>query len=171
MSPVRTVAIGLGSNLGDREAQIRRAAGSLAERGLSKTQLSKLYPTAPVDCLPEAPEFLNAALIGRSDLAPAALLELCLTIEAEMGRPHRRRRSGSCENRLIDIDLLLVGDLVLRTESLTLPHPELRRRAFVLRPLAELAPHWRLPPDNARIQECLDRLISSKVDNEPGSWH
>ncbi len=162
MPSVRNVAIGLGSNLGDREAQIRRAASLLAERGLTQTQLSKLYPTAPLDCPPDAPEFLNAALTGRSDLAPAELLELCLTIEAEMGRPRLRRKSGGSENRIIDLDLLLVNDLALRTGNLALPHPELRRRIFVLRPLAEIAPNWRIPPDNASIKECLAELIEPK---------
>lgn len=136
------VAVGLGSNLGDRGANLRRALALLGERALSGLRASTFLETAPVDCAPGAPAFLNAACTGFCRLSPRALLEVCQEIEIELGRP---RRHGYHADRSIDLDLLLYGDWTLAAPGLCVPHPELARRDFVLAPLAEIAPDWRLP--------------------------
>jgi 2-amino-4-hydroxy-6-hydroxymethyldihydropteridine diphosphokinase len=162
------VAIGLGSNLGDREGQIRAAVGLLTVGGLRDVRLSTLHATTPVGCEPGAPEFLNAALTATSDLGPAALLGLCRQVERRLGRPSRHRRGGAYLSRPIDLDLLLVGDAVLDTPSLVLPHPGLRERVFVLQPLAEIAPDWRVPPDGQTVAQCLARLLArEQTEHQP----
>jgi 2-amino-4-hydroxy-6-hydroxymethyldihydropteridine diphosphokinase len=132
-----TAYIALGSNLGDRAATIARAVESLRQvPGLTVTRLSSLYATAPVGGPPGQGEYLNAALEARTDLSPEALLQALLGIESAFGR-ERREKDGP---RTIDLDLLLYADRVSTDPHLTLPHPRLHERLFVLQPLAEIAP-------------------------------
>lgn len=137
--PVR-VAIALGSNLGDRHAHLSWAVGALRSR-IHGLRVSPFESTPPVDVPDPQPDYLNAVAVGRTTLAPAALLAWMLALEAERGRV----RTGPRSARTLDLDLILYGDEVRRDAALTLPHPRYRERDFVLRPLAALAPRWKDP--------------------------
>lgn len=130
---VRAV-VGFGANLGDRLATLRKAAAMLA-REVPIGRTSRVYRTAPVGESAKY-EFLNAAALVRSEATPEALLNVLLSIEAELGRV-RREKWGP---RTIDLDLLWVEGVVLQTPRLTLPHPALTERAFALVPMLELLP-------------------------------
>lgn len=116
--------------------------------------VSSLYETEPVGEVLDQPDFLNGAIRIRTDLEPEALLDLCKLIEAEAGRDFAGPRHGP---RPIDVDLLLLGDVELVTDRLTLPHPEVTSRRFVLEPLLELDPELRLPDGNG-LRDALDGL-------------
>jgi 2-amino-4-hydroxy-6-hydroxymethyldihydropteridine diphosphokinase len=150
----RTAYLGLGSNVGDREEHLRAALGLLRERGLEVEAVSSTYETEPVGEVLDQPDFLNAAARIKTDLDPEALLDLCKEIEAERGRALDAPRHSP---RPLDVDLLLVGDLELVTERLTLPHPETTSRRFVLVPLLELDPDLTLP-DGTRLADALASL-------------
>lgn len=130
----QTVYLALGSNLGDRCANLRAAVAQLAAC-VAVEQVSSLYETAPAYVL-DQPPFLNAALCGRTTLAPHALLRFLKQIERELGRTVGVRFGP----RVIDIDILLYGSRVLASDALTIPHPRMAERPFVLVPLAEIAP-------------------------------
>lgn len=146
--------LGLGSNVGERESHLRGAVTTLREHGVEVEATSSLYETEPVGEVLDQPDFLNAAARIRTDLEPEALLDVCKAIEVERGRLLGGRRHGP---RPIDIDLLLLGDVELRTERLTLPHPEVTSRRFVLAPLLELDPDLALP-DGTRLEAALEAL-------------
>ena len=134
--PPYTVYLGLGANLGNRAENIRAAIAALrAAEGIEVTEISPLYETEPWG-VKEQPRFLNAAAVIVSLLSPQSLLTLCQRIEKALGRV-RDVRWGA---RTIDIDLLHIPGVVCRTPELTLPHPYLTQRAFVLIPLAAIAP-------------------------------
>jgi 2-amino-4-hydroxy-6-hydroxymethyldihydropteridine diphosphokinase len=116
--------------------------------------VSSLYETEPVGEITEQPDFLNAAVRVRTELPADRLLDVCKAVEIEHGRMFGAPRHGP---RPLDIDLLLLGDLELRTERLTLPHPEVTRRRFVLVPLLELDPELTLP-DGSRLADILAAL-------------
>jgi 2-amino-4-hydroxy-6-hydroxymethyldihydropteridine diphosphokinase len=131
-----TAYVSLGANLGDPRRQLREAAGRLARaEGVRLSALSSLYRTEPVGPVPQ-PAFLNAAAALETALPPRETLDVLLRIERAMGR-ERRERWGP---RAIDLDLLLHGDSVVDEPGLSLPHPRLHERRFVLVPLAEIAP-------------------------------
>lgn len=138
--PAITVYLALGANLGDRRASIAAAIAQLGP-AVAVEQVSSLYETAPAYVL-DQPRFLNAVLSGRTVLAPQALLALLKRIEAGLGRAANGPRFGP---RPIDLDILLYGDRVIATDTLTVPHPRMAERPFVLVPLAEIAPDL-LPP-------------------------
>lgn len=140
MNAPPAVFLGLGSNVGDPEGTITRSLRALEKRGFRVTSRSALYLTEPVDAPPQD-WFLNAVVGGETRLSPEELLASCLEVERELGRV-RGVRHGP---RTIDLDLLLYGDLVRETPSLTLPHPLLHERLFVLVPLEEIAPLVRHP--------------------------
>ncbi len=150
--------VGLGANLpgpaGPPEAALAAALKSLAKLGRLVAR-SSLYSTAPVG-LTEQPRFLNAVAALETELAPRALLEALLGIERGLGRD----RSTGQENgpRTLDLDILLYGDLVLREDGLTIPHPRLAERAFVLAPLREIAPQVRDPRTGATVGELYERV-------------
>jgi 2-amino-4-hydroxy-6-hydroxymethyldihydropteridine diphosphokinase len=146
--------LGLGSNVGDREAQLRAGLDGLRERGIELEAVSSTYETEPVGALLDQPDFLNACTRIRTDLDPEALLDVCKEIEVERGRTLTAPRHAP---RPLDIDLLLLGDLELETERLTLPHPEVTSRRFVLVPLLELDPELTLP-DGRRLDASLEAL-------------
>jgi len=137
MSAERTDAyIGLGANVGDRAAQLRRAADALgALPDVGGARRSHIYETSPVGGPPDQPDYLNAVIHVRAACTAQALLRHCLDIEAEMGRV-RAERNGP---RVIDLDLLIFGAEVRADAELELPHPRLHERRFVLAPLAEIA--------------------------------
>jgi 2-amino-4-hydroxy-6-hydroxymethyldihydropteridine diphosphokinase len=151
--------LGLGSNEGDRLANLRAARDALALAGITVTAGSSVYETEPQGELPDQPDFLNACLRIETDLGPEELLDACKRVERELGRAPGGPRHG---RRPIDVDLLLLGDLELRSDRLTLPHPEIRARRFVLVPLLELDPALELP-DGTRLADALDRLEGQRV--------
>ena len=150
------VAIALGSNLGDRHAHLRAARERIAALpGVRGLRSAALYESEPVDCPPGAGTFLNSVVEAEYDGAPAALLPALLAIERALGRPGNRPRNDS---RAIDLDLLHAGDLTVRGEVLTLPHPRLAERRFALAPLADLSPALRLPGHPRTVAELLTAL-------------
>jgi 2-amino-4-hydroxy-6-hydroxymethyldihydropteridine diphosphokinase len=151
---VRTGYLGLGSNVGDRESHLRAAIALLAERGVEVEAVSSTYETEPVGEVLDQPDFLNAAIRIRTELEPEALLDLCKEIEAERGRTLDGPRHAP---RPLDVDLLLLGDLELKTDRLTLPHPQVTSRRFVLAPLLELDPQLSLP-NGKRLSDAIELL-------------
>ncbi|WP_428827236.1 2-amino-4-hydroxy-6-hydroxymethyldihydropteridine diphosphokinase [Azonexus sp. IMCC34842] len=138
---MNTAYVALGANLGDPAATVRAAFGALANLPESRVaQCSSLYRTAPVGKL-DQPEFVNAVARLETTLAPEALLDALLEIEQRFGRI-RAEKDGP---RTLDLDLLLYNDYFLDLPRLTLPHPRLHLRAFVLYPLAEIAPQLIIP--------------------------
>jgi len=156
----RLAAIALGSNLdsaaGDRAANLRSAIDHLAALG-TVAAVSGFYDTAPVGFL-DQPRFLNAAVLLETALAPLDLLHALLGIEKTMGRD--RSSTVAKGPRIIDLDLLLVGDEILHSPELTLPHPAMRERRFVLEPLAEIAPAMLDPVSGKTIAELLADLAA-----------
>lgn len=148
-----TAYIALGSNLGDREENLRTALKHLEAKGVRVVKVSTFIETEPYG-VTDQPGFINAVCQVATELPPLELLRLLLSIEQEMGRV-RLRRWGE---RNIDLDLLLYEDAVLESEELTLPHPDMHNRGFVLLPLAELAPEVVHPKLKKTIQELKDEL-------------
>ena len=137
----KTAFVGIGSNLGDREDNLRRAVEQLsAEDGVDVTAVSEIRETEPVGPVEQGP-FLNGAVRIQTDLGPRELLERLLAVEQRLGRV-REERWGP---RTIDLDLLLYGDEVVDEPGLTVPHPRLHERRFALEPLADLAPSLEIP--------------------------
>jgi 2-amino-4-hydroxy-6-hydroxymethyldihydropteridine diphosphokinase len=139
---VRTGYLGLGSNVGDPATHLRAAIELLGERGVHVEAVSSTYLTEPVGEVLDQPDFLNAAIRIRTELEPEALLDACKAVEAERGRSFDAPRHTP---RPLDVDLLLLGDVELKTARLTLPHPQVTARRFVLVPLLELDPELTLP--------------------------
>jgi 2-amino-4-hydroxy-6-hydroxymethyldihydropteridine diphosphokinase len=158
VSDEREGYLGLGSNVGDRHAHLRAALELLAQHGVSVEAVSSAYETEPVGEILDQPDFLNAAARIRTALEPEALLDVCKAIEVEQGRMLAGPRHGP---RPLDVDLLLLGDLELESERLTLPHPQVASRRFVLVPLLELDPELALP-DGSRLADALERLGSDE---------
>jgi len=154
----RTGYLGLGSNVGDAAGHLRAAVELLGAEGIEVAAVSSTYVTEPVGEILDQPDFLNAAVRIRTDLEPEELLDACKRVEAERGRSFDAPRHSP---RPLDVDLLLLGDLELRSERLTLPHREVTTRRFVLVPLLELDPDLALP-DGTRLAQALDGLGSGQ---------
>jgi len=151
--------LGLGSNLGDREANLRQAISLLVAGGLQLVAESSVYETDPVDFL-DQPKFLNQVIaVNAERFDPISLLKLCLETEAELGRVRTVPRGA----RTIDIDLLLFGNQIISARldgiELTLPHPRMHLRRFVLQPLAEIAPKAQHPLLTQTISQLLDSVL------------
>ena len=146
------VAIALGSNLGDRERNLREAAARMAA-SIAGLQLSSFHETEPVG-VGVQPAFLNAAAVGDTHLAADALLADLLAIERALGR--ERPYWGA--PRTVDLDLILYNAAVIEGPSLTVPHPRFRERRFVLAPLAEVAPEWIDPVSGRTVRALLEAL-------------
>jgi 2-amino-4-hydroxy-6-hydroxymethyldihydropteridine diphosphokinase len=144
------VVLGLGSNLGDREAAIAGALDGLRTRGFHASLSSSLYLTEPVGGPPQGP-FLNAVAAGDTPLRPEELLAACLAVELELGRV-RAEPNGP---RTIDIDILFFGALVRDGPPPVVPHPRLHERRFVLEPLAEILPELVHPRSGRSVAELL----------------
>lgn len=132
-----TVYLGLGTNLGDKEANLRTAIYKLQERIGKQVSLSSFYETAPWGFESDH-SFLNAAIGLETNLSPIEILHITQEIEKELGRT-KKSVNGSYSDRLIDIDILLYDTLVLQTPELTIPHPLMTERDFVMNPLIEIA--------------------------------
>ena len=150
----RTAYLGLGSNVGDPPTNLARAIEMLGESGLVIEAVSEGYRTQPVGEILDQPDFLNAVIAVGTDLEPEDLLDTCKSVEAEMGRETGLPRHSP---RIIDVDLLLLGDVVFESDRLALPHREVSTRRFVLVPLLEIAPDLRLP-DGRPVADLLDAL-------------
>ena len=149
------VCLGLGSNVGDREANLRIALGLLNQTVAIETT-SSLYDTKPWG-YEDQPRFLNAVCLGRTSLSPQRLLDEIKSVEGRMGR----ELIFAGGPRLIDVDILFYGREIVREEGLEVPHPRLEERAFVLVPLAEIAPDWVHPLLNIDVAEILRRLAGA----------
>ncbi len=158
---VREGYLGLGSNIGDRRENLAAAARELPAHGVDVLASSSVYDTEPVGLVLDQPEFLNACLRIRTVLEPIALLEACKEVEHRVGRAVGGRRHGP---RVIDVDVLLLGDVEFVSERLTLPHPEVSSRRFVLVPLLELDPEMTLPGDGRRLAEALGALTGGQQE-------
>ena len=155
------VVLALGGNVGDKVMSLRRALHALAaEPGIELTAVSRFYRTAPWGKT-DQDWFVNACALSRTSLKPEALLEHVKALEVKLGRMAAERWGP----RVIDIDLIAYDDIALKTERLSLPHPELFNRAFVLAPLAEIAPD--LVIDGVRIGEAAARLVAEAAEVWP----
>lgn len=151
--------IALGSNLGDRRANLAAAVEHLGASDLRIVRASAIYETEPRD-VPDQPWFLNQVIEIETDLFPRQLLARTQKIERALGR----KRGGVAKGpRVIDLDILLFGDVTVSTPQLEIPHPRMIDRRFVLEPLAELAPELRHPKTRATIREMLARVAGQTV--------
>jgi len=146
------VYLSLGSNVGDRAAQLRNAIARLDAAGRVVAQ-SSLYETEPVE-FTEQPWFLNCAVALETYTTPQQLMTTILAIEEEMGRKRVQKKGP----RTLDIDILLFGNMIVKSKRLTIPHPAMQHRRFVLEPLAEIAPEAVHPVFNKTIRELRDAL-------------
>ena len=144
------VYLSLGSNVGDREANLRAAIDELPHAGVAVTRVSSFYETEPVDLL-EQPWFLNCAVEAQSHFDPFMLLRALREIEAKMGS----KKLVAKGPRLIDMDILLYGAEVIDTPELQVPHPRMHLRRFVLVPLAEIAPELFHPVLEKKVKQLL----------------
>jgi 2-amino-4-hydroxy-6-hydroxymethyldihydropteridine diphosphokinase len=153
--------IALGSNIEPRLASLQAARRQidLLHAGSQPVLCSKVYETSPVDCPPDSPLFLNAVLELSISEEPHALLENLQSIEQTLGR-----RPSATKNspRVIDLDLLYCGNIVISTPRLTLPHPRITERLFVLRPLADIRPELILPTFSQNVEELLRELSTGE---------
>jgi 2-amino-4-hydroxy-6-hydroxymethyldihydropteridine diphosphokinase len=147
------VAIALGSNLGDRRRYIDFALEQLAAY-VSDLRVSTVRETEPFEVPEPQPPYLNAVVVGTTELTPQALMGELMVIE----RRALRRRPSPRAPRTLDLDLILFDDLVLETPSLGIPHASFRERRFVLEPLAELEPQWQDPVTGKTVQKLLEAL-------------
>ena len=147
-----SVAVALGSNIGDREAYLAFAVGRLSPL-LSNLRQSRWYDTAPVGVSPDQPRFLNGVVTGDTALTARDLLNELLAIEQAAGRT----RPSPMAPRTLDLDLILFGNERIRETGLVVPHPRFRERLFVLEPLAEIAPGWIDPDSGEPITALLER--------------
>lgn len=152
--------LGLGSNAGDRVANLRAARDALPGRGVRVVASSSVYETEPQGEVRDQPDFLNACLAVETELDPEELLDACKAVEHELGREPGGVHHGP---RPIDVDVLLLGELEHASDRLTLPHPEIASRRFVLEPLLELDPGLALPGGTPLASE-LPRVASQRVE-------
>jgi len=155
---MKTAYLSLGSNLGDRAGQIAQALTLLEQAGIRILRRSALYATQPADLSPQ-PWFLNCLVEVETELLPLGLLHTLQRIERQLGR-QRHPEAATPGPRTIDIDIIFFGNHIVRLPELTIPHPRLAERRFVLEPLRELAPDLRHPISRKTAAEMLAELTS-----------
>ena len=160
----RTGHLGLGSNVGDRRANLQAAVDALPAHGVRALAASSVYDTEPVGEVLDQPEFLNAVVRISTGLGPEALLDACKAIERELGRTAGGVRHGP---RPIDVDVLLLGDVSFESARLRLPHAEVTSRRFVLVPLLEVSPGVTLP-DGSSAADALAGLGAGQAVRRAG---
>jgi 2-amino-4-hydroxy-6-hydroxymethyldihydropteridine diphosphokinase len=153
--------IALGSNIEPRLAHLQSARRRISgiHSGTQPLLCSKVYETSPVNCPADSPPFLNAVLELSTEMEPQSLLRKIKSIERALGRPPSGRRNSP---RVIDIDLLYCEDIVISSPSLTLPHPQIAHRRFVLQPLADIRPKLVLPNLSKSVEELLQELQTNE---------
>ena len=158
------VAIALGSNVGDRRAHLDYAVSAL-RAFVTNLAVSRYYDTVPVGGSGPQAMFLNAAAVGETTLTARALLDALLAIEQERGR----ERPYVNAPRTLDLDLIVLGDVVLDEPGLTVPHPRFRQRRFVLEPLAAVAPDLRDPVSGKTVEELFEAAGSAAAEGRDGA--
>ena len=148
-------ALSLGGNLGNVAETFNLAAQKLEAAGMKNIKISSFIRTAPVDCAPGTPDFLNAAMTGEWPETPEALLEVCKKIEIESGRAAVH---GFNTPRTLDVDIILFGSLMFASDNLQIPHPRAADRLFVIAPLAEIAPEMIFPDTGKKVSDILKSL-------------
>lgn len=157
------VFLGLGSNLGDREKNIKEALKRLRESGIAREiKISSFYETEP-EGVKNQPFFLNAVLEMETFLSPRNLLDALQVLERQLGRKKGRKWGP----RIIDLDILFYGNLVMKEKDLEIPHPLLAERSFVLTPLAELAPETIHPALKKTVSVLRDKKNQKNIDTQP----
>jgi len=161
--PLQIIYLSLGSNVGDREANLRGAIAALAAAGVRVKRVSSFYETEPVDLL-EQPWFLNCVVEGETEIGALELLQTLRLIESRMGS----KKLVAKGPRLLDMDILLYGDEAIDTGELQVPHPRMHLRKFVLVPLTEIAPGLRHPSWSKtaaeKLAETVDRSLVRKIE-------
>ena len=156
----RSVVIGIGANLGDPQEMVSRVLDELMTKPwLEGARASSLYKSSPVGFV-EQPDFVNAVVVGMSVLAPHIILEELQEMESRAGRGEKRVFWGP---RVLDLDLLVVGDESISEDRLQLPHSQITKRRFVLEPLHELEPHWKHPLTGESIKSLMAELPEGDV--------
>lgn len=161
---MKTIYLSLGSNLGDRAANLRAAIQGLERAGVAVRRLSSVYETAPVDLVAQ-PMFLNLVVQGETALMPRQLLARIARLERSLGR----RRTVAKGPRTIDIDILFHGSSVIDAPDLVVPHPRIAGRRFVLEPLSEIAPELVHPVTRRTVRAMLAAVSGQKVRKVPFS--
>ena len=163
MRPIRLAVLSLGSNAGDRLANLQGAINAFADTpDVNIAAVSSVYETTPVNAPDESPEFLNAILLADTTLSVSVLLDRAMAVEDAYGR----ERSAPNAPRTLDVDLIVVGDRVSDTDDLKLPHPRAHLRAFVLVPWHEIDQHASLP-GHGKIADLLNDLDTGGVVSRP----
>lgn len=157
---MRTVAVNIGSNLGDRMGNLRFAVSRITDFA-GDVRTSNIYETKSWGYASSNP-FFNICVTFESDLAPEEIYARCHEIELAAGCITHRDASGGYIDRLLDIDIILIGDEVINTDVLTIPHPRYAQRAFVILPLAELLPEWCNPQTGETVA-----ATAAKINREP----
>ena len=153
--PKKICALALGSNLGDSGEVFQKVCHLLQANGFGVQSVAPVIITEPVDCPPGTPDFANSALIGTYAGSPEELLDLTQSIEQQLGRPANH---GFHTPRTCDIDIIIFGDLIMKSDRLTIPHPSAQERLFVLEPLSAIAPELRFPDSGLTVSEALASL-------------
>lgn len=145
--------IAFGSNIGDRRANILAAMDKMRERGMDFLEISTMYETEAYG-VTDQPKFINCVALIRTELSPIILMETLLEVEESLGRV-RERKWGP---RTVDLDIIFYDHKIVSFANLTIPHPDMQNRTFVLEPLSELAPHYVHPMLHKTVTELLDEL-------------
>ena len=166
---MRTVSVNIGTNLGDREANLRRAVDEIARSVGSTPRVSSIYESEAWGYQSDNP-FFNIAVEFESDLPVGRLLDIFQRIEREAGSSSHRNADGSYADRLVDIDIIYYGDSIISSDTLVTPHPRMEQREFVLVPLCELSPQWKHPISGLTAEEMLKNLqkCAKANNNYPG---
>lgn len=158
---IKKYAIAFGSNLGDRLNNLTKSKALLLKNCTNPCQciFSSVYETAPVNCTKSSGAFLNAVAEMSFDKTPEEVLELCMSIESNLGRPKTREKNSP---RYIDLDILYADNIKIKRKDLTIPHPRISSRRFVLEPLASIKPNFILPDETKSIIQLLKNLDSAE---------